>query len=205
MEDAKSKLIAEADKLFMHYGLKSVSMDDIARQLGMSKKTLYQYVKNKEELIAEVMRLKRCEDMEVILRSAKDAEDAIDEYLRNHRYFIREMREVSPTTLYDLKKYYYHIWEEQVKGHVEEFTVSISQNIQRGIQEGFYREDLQPEVIAKIYSQTVLAIADTSLFSAREMSVDRIIHQHAVYHLHGIMNKAGRRKLREHLEREEFD
>lgn len=188
----------------MRLGLKSVSMDDIARQLGMSKKTLYQFVSNKEELIGLVMEQNRCRDMEIVLRSAEEATDAIDEFLRNSRYFIKEMREVSPTTLYDLKKYYTRIWEEQMQSHVDEFMEGIAQNIRRGLEEGLYRDNLIPAVIAKFYAQTVMAIADTSMFPARELPIDRIIHQHAVYHLHGILNKTGRKRLKEHLDREEF-
>lgn len=188
----------------MRLGLKSVSMDDIARKLGMSKKTLYQYVPGKEELINQVMEANGLRDMAVIIASAQESVDAIDEYLRNSRYFIREMRNVSPTTLYDLKKYYYPIWEGQVKSHIENFVSCISVNIIRGQAEGLYRQDVSADIIARIYGQAVIAITDTSLFPATDTPIDRIIHQHAVYHLQGIMTDQGRDRLAHHLEKEQL-
>lgn len=204
MDTTKQKILTEAEALFMRLGLKSVSMDDIARKLGMSKKTLYQYVDGKEELINQVMEANGQRDMEVIISSATESSDAIDEFLRNSRYFIREMRNVSPTTLYDLKKYYLPIWETQVRSHIENFVMCISVNITRGQSEGLYRKDASADIIARFYGQTVVAITDTSLFPATNVSIDRIIHQHAVYHLHGVMTEKGRQCLAAHLEKEQL-
>lgn len=205
MDAIKQKILDEAEALFMRYGLKSVSMDDIARKLAMSKKTLYQFVGGKHDLIKEVMQCNGERDIEVLQASALEADDAIDEYLRNSRYFIREMRNVSPTTLYDLKKYYPDIWNNQFDSQKDHFLQGIYQNIIRGQAEGLYRNEINPDIIARIYAQTVLAIADTSLFPAVDISLDKIIHQHAVYHLHGIMTHDGRKKLKEHLDKEELE
>lgn len=205
MEAIKQKILTEAEALFMRLGLKSVSMDDIARKLGMSKKTLYQYVDGKEELINQVMEANGQRDMEVIIASANESTDAIDEFLRNSRYFIREMRRVSPTTLYDLKKYYYPIWESQIRTHIENFVACISANIMRGQEEGLYRKDASADIISRFYGETVIAITDTSLFPAVTISIDRLVHQHAVYHLHGIMTEHGRICLAKHLEKEQLD
>jgi AcrR family transcriptional regulator len=204
MDTIKKKILTEAEALFMRLGLKSVSMDDIARKLGMSKKTLYQYVNGKEDLIDQVMEANGQRDMEMIITSANESSDAIDEFLRNSRHFIREMRNVSPTTLYDLKKYYLQIWENQVKSHIENFVTCISVNITRGQAEGLYRADTSADIIARFYGQTVIAITDTSLFPAVNVPIDQIIHQHAVYHLHGIMTEKGRLCLVKHLEKEQL-
>ncbi|MEL7161032.1 MAG: helix-turn-helix domain-containing protein, partial [Bacteroidota bacterium] len=104
--DIKQLLIQTADEMFMRLGIKSVSMDDIARQLGVSKKTIYQVVDNKKELLSLVIEEDACKDKEVIAENREQSRDAIDEFLRNSRYFIRQMREISPATMRDLQKYY---------------------------------------------------------------------------------------------------
>ncbi|PHI18255.1 hypothetical protein CEQ90_18900 [Lewinellaceae bacterium SD302] len=204
MDKETQDIIAVAEQLYMRYGIKSVSMDDVARELGISKKTLYKYVANKHELVERTMQCNGEKDMAVLERSAAESSDAIDEYLRNSRYFISEMRKISPSVFYDLKKYYPKIWDQQMVLHAEYFVEDLSRNIERGIREGLYRDDINPKVIARIYAQTVMAIADSSIFPAQKLSIDRIIHQHALYHLNGIVSEAGRERLHDHLNQKEL-
>lgn len=204
MDETKSQIIEEAERLFMRYGLKSVSMDDVARKLGISKKTLYQHIDSKEELIKQVMECNAEKDIEQFMDNMKASKDAIDEYLGNSRYFIREMRQISPTLFYDMQKYYGSIWQQQKQTHLGHFEEQIKHNILRGQQEGLYREDMHADIIMKMHNQTIMAIVDTSLFPAMENSMEELVRQHALYHLHGILTKAGRRRLKEHLQREEL-
>jgi AcrR family transcriptional regulator len=196
--------VARAEELYMRDGLKSVSMDDVARELGVSKKTLYQHVSTKKELIELVMDFKSGCDMAVLLESLNNSHDAIDEYLQNSRYFIKEMRKISPSTMYDLKKYYPEIFHSKMKEHVNHFVASIIQNLYRGMEEGIFRDDLMPEVIGKIYAQTILAITDSSLFPATEISIDRIVHQQSLYHLNAIVNDTGRERMLSYLKEKEL-
>lgn len=202
MNQLKDKIIETSTALFMRYGFKSVSMDDVARELGISKKTLYQHVSTKKELINLAMNYHSNRDLQTIVESLENSSDAIDEYLRNSRYFIREMRKVSPTALYDLKKYYPNIWQTQMVEHIDKFIDSITQNIQRGIDEGLFRDNLNSSIIGKFYAQTAIAICDTSLFPAQEMPLGDIMHQHALYHLHGLVTDHGREVMLQHLTKE---
>ena len=204
MDIVRNQILEEAEALYTRYGLKSVSMDDVARKVGISKKTLYQHFAKKEDLIKEVMQCNFEEDLEHFAASLNDSTDAIDEFLRNSRYFIREMRQISPTLFYDMQKYYGNIWLEQAKAHMSYFEKSMQDNIERGISEGLYRDDLIPSVISRIYQSTVMALLDTSIFPAHEISLDRIIQQKSLYHLYGIVTSAGRDRLLEHLDREQL-
>ncbi|MEM6877869.1 MAG: TetR/AcrR family transcriptional regulator, partial [Bacteroidota bacterium] len=199
-----SQILSEAENLFMRYGLKSVSMDDVARKLGMSKKTLYQHFESKETLIKEVMVCNSEKDMEHFVGNMQNSSDDIDEYLGNSRYFISEMRQISPTLFYDMQKYYGGIWQQQKQSQMGHFDELIKQNILRGQEEGLYIDDMHADVIMKMHNQTIMAIVDTSLFPAMENSMEELIRQHALYHLRGILTEAGRKRLQEHLKREEL-
>ena len=201
-EKLRTKLIETAHQLYMRVGIKSVSMDDIARKMGVSKKTVYQVVSTKEDLIRLVMEADTCRDLEMIVHNREESHDAIDEFLRNSRYHIREMRQISPTTMYDLQKYYPSIWHEQMKAHQEEFESSILRNVERGMEEGLYRSDLVPDIVATLYVATVLMVVDTSVFPAHERTISDIIFHHSQYHLNGIVNQFGRQRMEEYLQQE---
>ncbi|NJC25727.1 TetR/AcrR family transcriptional regulator [Neolewinella antarctica] len=205
MEKLKEKLIETADQLYMRLGIKSVSMDDIAREMGVSKKTIYQVVGNKEQLVQLVMECDTAEDMETLKRNQLQSKDAIDEFLKNSRYFIRNMREISPATMHDLQKYYPSIWHVNMRQHQQYFRQQIEDNIERGMEEGLYRPDLVPDIIATLYVSTVSTVVDTSIFPANERSISDIIFHHSQYHLNGVVNQFGRDRVEAYLKQESLD
>ena len=204
-ETIDPKLYDTAISLFKRLGLKSVSMDDIARELGISKKTLYQLVSNKEELIEKVMTYDFEQDKAMFVRHADEATDAIDEFLRNSRYFIREMREVSPTTMRDLQKYYPKLWRDMFQAHHEQFQRDLVRNLERGMEEGLYRDNLEPEVIATLYSGMTGLVIDRQVFPNHERPLSDIIRQMTEYHFHGIVNQFGRERLEQYLRTEALE
>lgn len=188
--------------MFMRLGIKSVSMDDIAREMGVSKKTIYAVVDNKEGLVEMVIADDACKDIEVITANHLAARDAIDEFLRNSRYFIRQMREISPAAMRDLQKYYPNVWKDQVKAHHQEFQHSVAVNLERGMEEGLYRNDLDSDIIARLYVASMMSIIDRAVFPATDRPLIDIISEHARYHFHGITNQFGRERLELYLREE---
>lgn len=201
----KKQLIESAGQMYRRLGIKSVSMDDVAREMGVSKKTIYTIVENKEALVDLVMECDFEKDMTVMSKNLRESKDAIDEFLRNSRYFIRQMREISPATLRDLKKYYPKTWEQQLQGHQEEFKRSIIANLERGMEEGLYRSDLHTEIIATLHAATVGLVIDTSVFPANERTISEVINHHGRYHLNGIVNQFGRDRVEAYLQQEDLD
>lgn len=204
-ETLENKLVQTANDMFMRIGIKSVSMDDIAREMGVSKKTIYTIVDNKHALVEMVVEKDACQDIEVITANHLAARDAIDEFLRNSRYFIRQMREISPTTMRDLQKYYPNVWKEQVEAHHEEFRHSIAANLERGMEEGLYRDDLDSDIIARFYVGSMMSIIDRTIFPATDRPLIDIISEHARYHFHAITNQFGRERLEQYLREEGLD
>ncbi len=204
-ETIKEKLVQTANDMFMRLGIKSVSMDDIAREMGVSKKTIYALVDNKQSLVELVVENDACKDIEVLTANHLAARDAIDEFLRNSRYFIRQMRQISPATMRDLQKYYPNVWKEQVEAHHDEFRHSIAANLERGMEEGLYRNDLDSDIIARLYVGSMMSIIDRTIFPATDRPLIDIISEHARYHFNGITNQFGRERLELYLREEELD
>jgi len=204
-ENSINLLTTTASTMFKRLGIKSVSMDDLAREMGVSKKTLYQLVSNKEDLVAIVMEADFKEDMCRFAEHHDQAGDAIDEFLRNSRYFIREMREISPAALHDLQKYYPAIWKGMMQAHHEEFRRKLSENVERGMEEGLYRDNLDPDIISTLYSGMMAMVIDRQVFPAYDRPVSDIIRQMTEYHFHGIVNQFGRERLEKYLNEEALE
>lgn len=201
----RQRLIERASELYMRIGIRSVSMDDIARELGVSKKTIYQEVDNKQELVSLVMAEDARRDLVCIQQNLDGSRDAIDELLRNARYFIQQMRTINPTTLHDLQKYYKDVWDTQIREHQAQFRRTIAANIERGMEEGLYRSDLDGGVLSYFFVGSMMTIIDTTIFPATTRPITDIIRQHSAYHLHGIVNEFGRERLDDYLRTESLD
>ena len=109
--ELREKILLKVTELFMRYGVKSISMDDISSQLGISKKTLYQFVDNKKDLIQKVFERHIEEEMAAMKIIVNESENAVEEIVRIAQYVTQLLREMSPKTLYDLQKYYRSIWD----------------------------------------------------------------------------------------------
>ncbi len=189
--DVRSEIVSRAERLFLRLGVRSVTMDDIARELGISKKTLYQHFDNKDSLVEEAIRRHIDREREAMNRICEIAENALDE-IRNMGAFITStIEDVSASTLYDLQKYYRKSWELLMTRQDEHVLSCIMKNIERGIGEGLYRSDLQAEIVAKIYAKATYMIVDEISNSASRFSRRQLIWELHNYHIHAIATEKG--------------
>ena len=105
IDDNKEKLLRGADELFMKYGFRSVSMDDIARHLGVSKKTIYQYFADKDEVVESVAREHMQRQKEQFERIANESKNAVEEMVRISYCLKENMRNINPSVLFDMQKH----------------------------------------------------------------------------------------------------
>lgn len=190
-----STIIDEARVLLLRYGIKSMTMDDVARELRISKKTLYQYVSNKEELVQRIMQLE-CERHRKKVEAAKsEAQDAIRECFDFGHFIIGILRDIDPSVHYDLEKYYPDAWEMFVDFKRQDIVGYVQDNLERGIEEGLYREDMHPEVIARIYTDRVDVVFNGELFPPENFSFAKVYKEMFFYHMLGIVTEKGRRLL----------
>lgn len=189
--ETKEQILLQSEQLFMRYGIRSVTMDDISRELGISKKTLYQHVENKSDLIEQIFTLRCQQDEEVMSRIRIEASNAIEELIQIGRYLIGQLRQLSPTTRYDLQKYYGPLHRKLEKMHEEYIYAMIHSNLQKGQEEGLYRENLQSDIIAKLFMLTASSVGEMELFPAREYDLDALARQLFLYHIHGVASRQG--------------
>ena len=196
--DIKEEIVVRSEQLFMRVGIKSVTMDDVSRELGISKKTLYQHFENKDQLVEEVINTHVEREQKCTEEICKGTKDALDEMNKIGVFLASTIEDVSPSTLFDLQKYYYKTWEILMKKQDEHIINSIIRNIQTGIADGHYRADVNPEVIARIYAKATYMIVEeianpNSKFSRKDMIWE--LHN---YHIHAIATQKGLKLWKEY-------
>ncbi len=198
--DTKYQILNKAESLFMRYGIKSVTMDDLAREMGISKKTLYQYVSNKADLIESIFQLKIEEEQKMMAQYKAESTDAIDEILKIARHVIRELRQFSPSVMYDLQKYYRGTYRQMEAFHTRHIIRMIRENIERGMKEGVYRSNLSADILSKLYVAKSALVADQELFPLQQYNIEQLFKEHMIYHIYGVASPKGLKIFEKYLE-----
>ena len=148
----------------MQFGIRSVSMDDIANNLGMSKKTLYQYFADKDELVEAVVD----GHIDIVegdcMNCRKDAKDAIHEIFLTMEHIMQEFNNMNPMLLYDLEKFHFKAYQ-RFKNYKDKFLLQIIRsNIEWGIKEELYRADLNVDVLSKYRIESIMIPFNVAVF-----------------------------------------
>lgn len=198
MEKA-SLFIVNSTELFMRYGIKSLTMDDIARHLGMSKKTIYQFVKDKKDLVNKCVSL-AIEDEQCILCDTKEQKgNAIDILLDINERVSIKLQNVQPSVMYDIERYYPEAWKI-MQNHKKEFIFNmLKENLELGMKEGLYRSNLIPDIIAGNYVVLINQLFDSEYFNSSSYDFKTLHREIARYHIRGIANEQGRLYLKKKL------
>lgn len=190
MDDKLVTIIDTSGMLFRKYGIRSISMDDISRELGMSKKTLYQYVDNKPDLIEKLLR-RQVECSNACVVDSAGSMNAIDILLHVSVKISEEIREMNPVIAFDLEKYYPALYKAFVQAKRDHVYLKIKENLEQGVTEGIYRDDLNADLVAKLYVQKLIDVHDPEFLSSVDFSQEKVFQVMFDNHIRGIANAEG--------------
>ena len=199
MSELKEQIKFKAFQTFLKYGFRSVTMDDLCKELTMSKKTLYQFFSNKEELLTECIASFQARNQEQSDAIQKEASNPIELIFLVFRHFMKEAQQNNHQKYLDLKKYYFDIWENANTCNEHYVINKILDNLQEGKKAGLYREDLNEKIIAKLFYQKTLLLSDQDFFPINEFRPVEVIHELVVYHLNGICTDKGRKLINDYI------
>ncbi|MGD2034424.1 MAG: TetR/AcrR family transcriptional regulator [Bacteroidales bacterium] len=174
--------------LFRDFGMKSITMDDVSSAMGISKKTLYRFVSNKEDLIRLVFRnelRKRVSEIQSVL---KKEYNAIEQLIEIQKLIVDFLKKYSCIVEYDLKKYYPGIFREVKKKYITLLENLFIMNIRKGKQEELYRNDLNEHIISKLHTSRILNIPQSTIISIEDFTSDKYVHEMIQYHLRAMLN-----------------
>lgn len=201
--EIRERILRMADELFRQYGIKSITMDDIARQLSVSKKTIYTHFSTKNDIVDEVIisSMQRIiADMNAISDKAKDA---VDEILDVLNYMNEVFTRLHPALFYDLQKYHPGVWESFKKFQNNYLNKSLVDNLKRGMREGVYREDVNIEIAAQLRMNQLTSIYNTGIFPPKKFNLREVHVQSITMYLYSIATLKGFRLIKRYQSQRE--
>ncbi|MBP7400702.1 MAG: TetR/AcrR family transcriptional regulator [Chitinophagales bacterium] len=191
----EQKILERCERLFLRYGAKSVTMDDVARELAISKKTLYQYFSSKDELVHKVTTFHFQHHDEVVNTICSTSKDAISEMLQITEWVTQHLKDMNPSLMYDLSKYYPKSWQVFLDHRNTHVYNCMLENIRKGREQELYRDDFDENIIASIYISRMEMLIDPQIFNPDTYTLNQVMPQYIQYHIRGIATPKGIKKL----------
>ena len=198
--DVKARILGKAEELFMQYGIRSVSMDDIVNSLGMSKKTLYQYYAEKDELVDAVVDSHISIIQTDCISSQKDAKDAIHEIYITMERILDEFSNMNPMLLYDMEKFHFRSYKK-FKDHKDKFLAQIiRQNIEWGVKDELYRDDVDVEVMSRFRLESMMIPFNVAVFPPGKYNLAVLSEQIIEHFVYGLATIKGHKLIQKYNE-----
>lgn len=190
--ELQERILHKGDELFRRYGIRSITMDDIAKHLGVSKKTIYQHYPDKDELVLAVTKFNIIRHHTVIEQCIGSASpDAIGEMYAVNQNMGEMIRSFNPIMFYDLQKYHSKAWVEFRLFRNEFIKTKIINNMKRGISEGIYRDNFNIDILAKMRLEQVDMTFNYDIYPPTDFHFHEVMQELTLHFLHGLVNEKG--------------
>lgn len=196
--EPKERISKKAEELFMQFGIRSVSMDDIATQVGMSKKTIYHYFVDKDELVDAVIDTNITCMQDDCMHCKTDAKDAVHEMFITMERVIEQFSNMNPMLLYDLEKFHFKSYQRFVD-HKNTFMMKmIVKNIKWGMQEELYRPEINVEILAKFRLESMMISYDMHIFPPSRFTIIEVTKEIILHYLYGLASIKGHKLIQKY-------
>jgi TetR/AcrR family transcriptional regulator, cholesterol catabolism regulator len=192
-DDAKlQELLAKIGAMFLEFGIRNLNMDDISRNLKISKKTLYQYFKSKEDLIEKLFEYDELRWNAEFRKIDANQLNAIDIMLFASSMVAKELKDqLNPKLKFELKKYYEPIYQRFWSRKQNHILENISKNIRKGIEEGLYRADVNVELTASLYVRNLIEVNNQDFCMIKNTSFEQVFEVMFETHIRAIATPEG--------------
>lgn len=189
--DVKNRILQCAEDLSRKIGFRAVTMDQLSSQMGISKKTIYQFFTDKDELVDAIMETeisKRQKDCAVL---HEEAENAIHEIFMTMEMLTEDFQDINPIVIHDLRKFHPATFDK-FERHKNEFLYQvISKNLLRGKEEGLYRPEIDIDVLTRLRLETAMMVFDQDIFPSEKYDILRVTNAIMDHFLHGVVTQNG--------------
>jgi AcrR family transcriptional regulator len=192
------RIIQGSEELFLRAGIKSITMDDIAKHIGMSKKTIYQFFKDKNDLVTASVRKKLKEDEAQIVDIISKSENVIDEMINMMKCSEDVLSRINPVVMHDLQKYHYEAWTEFLKFKSGVLINMLEQLLTKGMKQGYIRTDIDVKIIARMRVSQIEFGFNTEIFPVSEFSTVKVQMQFLEHFNYGICTLKGYKLLNQY-------
>lgn len=197
MADRKT-VLEHAARMFLRNGIRVITMDDIANELGISKRTLYDIFESKELIISQIVDTHIENENNAFDKILKQSENSIDMMLKLSKFIFVMYNKLHPSVLSDLKKYYSVIWQKIEKFHNDSIRQIIEVNLKKGIEEQLYRSNIDPAIISMFYVKQLQLFSDEDNIHFEKKSKSEVIEQFVDHNMYGLMTFKGTKYFEQH-------
>lgn len=191
MEKVDDYILNEAEKLFMKFGMRSVTMDDIAKHLGISKKTIYVNFKDKNELVLNMVSNMLAKDECSMKECYANSRDAIDEIFMMMDFMKEMLSSINSIVFYDLEKYHNEAYKLMMSFHETRIFNSVKAGLERGIRENIFRTDINVDILATCRVAQINWTFQSDLIRSGKYSLYQVIQELTTHFLFGICTLSG--------------
>lgn len=189
------RILESAFILFRQYGIRAITMDEIANHTGMSKKTIYSHFADKDEMVTTCI-LRRIEEIRLVCTGFREeAKDAVEEIFLTMRFIEGLFRNMNPIILMDMQKFHQAAFKAYHRYMHEYVLRLIRENLERGIREGLYREDLNLEIISRFRLEACMLCFRIDLYPKDLFEMSRVQVELMEHFMHGIVSRKGERLI----------
>lgn len=197
----KELILNKATDLFLNFGFKSVTMDQIANEIGISKKTIYNFFENKKHLVNVVTNGMFASITSGIKQIKKESLDPISELFDIKLFLIKILKGERTTPLYQLRKFYPETHKEITQKQFDFMTKSAIESLKSGVKLGLFRKDINIDLISRLYFNGMIGIKDQDIFPAEKYEPTFLMLKYIEYHLRAIVTDKGLKKLNSFLKK----
>ena len=193
--EIKDRILTRAEEMFLKFGYSKVTMDEIAANLGMSKKTLYKFFPGKEELVREIIYKMRCGVKDYIdALLANNEMDFVEKLKRLMNLIGNQSSKLQGPLLEDLHKNIPEVWQQINEFRKENVRQKFTQLINMGVEKGIFRKDIDQQLIVLIYSSAIQGLINPEILSQMPFSVEQVFESVIKVIFSGIFTEEGRIK-----------
>jgi AcrR family transcriptional regulator len=193
--EVKERIIIKATDLFMRYGIRSITMDEIAAQLGISKKTIYQFFTDKDDMVAAVISQEILRNEEECMDAKSHAVDAVHQVFLALESLEEMLKYTNPLVLYDLEKHHPRSFKKLKEYKYQFLYRIIFENLQWGIDEGLYRPTIQLDITTKYRIESAFLVFDEDVFPHSRFKMSEVNYELALLFLYGVANERGKKLI----------
>ncbi len=193
--EMEHRILDKARELFFFFGIKSVTMDDISKHLGISKKTLYSFYKDKNELVHLIMGDLLSKHGEEMLNIREVSKNAVEEVALHAQALYSVFKELKPSVFFEVEKYFPDLAGQFSDHRYNCMLEVIKDNLERGKTEQLYREDLEIEFTAQLRLNQLISAFDDKAFPSIDFNLQKIINKLTSFYLNGICSVTGKQQI----------
>jgi TetR/AcrR family transcriptional regulator, cholesterol catabolism regulator len=198
--DTLTKIRTCAVELFRQFGFKSVTMDDVARRAGLSKKTLYQHFDNKDKVVSDTIVWYKCKISDSCKSMLGSSGNAVEAFVKIQQMLDEAHKDVNPLLIFELQRFYPEGYL-QFRRNLEQDAQQIKDNILQGIKEGNYRADIDADLLSKFHIETAMLVLHPNMMVKDRYDIQHVNKAITEHFLYGIMTPKGEKLYRKYKEK----